>query len=79
MDLKRLKSAFERLEAVDDRLSYKVRSRSTSLSRPTPEQLGENYRHLSELTLELKDILREVILAAASRPKPPGAGQPETT
>jgi len=71
MDLKRLKAAYDRLEFMDDRLSYKVRPRSSSLSRPNLEQVAEQHRNLAELTLELKEIVREVILAAASRPKAP--------
>ena len=79
MDLKRLKAAYDRLESVDDRLSYKVRPRSTSLSRPNLEQVVEQHRNLAELTLELKNILREVILAAGSRPKPPASSGPGQT
>ncbi|MCB1032306.1 MAG: hypothetical protein KDD47_00540 [Acidobacteria bacterium] len=71
MDPQRLKQAFQKLESLDDRLSYKIRSGSSSLSRQTVEQLEERHRHLAEFTLELKDILRETILALGSRPKPP--------
>jgi hypothetical protein len=68
MDLKRLKSAFDRLELLDDRLTYKIRPRSGSLNRASLEQLEEKHRLLAEYTTELKDILRDVILAAATRP-----------
>lgn len=74
MDLKRLKKAYDSLDLLDDRLAYKLRPGRSSLSRATPEQLEERLKHLSEFTLELKDLLREVILAAASRPKAPGGG-----
>lgn len=73
MDPKRLKRAFQKLEALDDRLSYRLRRGSGSLSRMGVEQLEDRQRDLAEYTLELKDILRETILALGSRPKPPPA------
>ena len=73
MDPKRLKRAFQKLESLDDRMTYKVRRGSGSLSRLTVEQLEERHRDLAEYTVELKDILRETILAVGSRPKPPSS------
>ncbi len=71
MDPKRLKNAFKRLESLDDRMTYKLRRGSSSLSPSTVEQLEKRHRDLAEYTVELKDILRETIVAIGSRPKPP--------
>ena len=71
MDPKRLKQAFQKLESLDDRMTYKLRRSSGSLSRLTVEQLEERHRDLAEYTLELKDILRDTIVALGSRAKPP--------
>ncbi len=65
MDPQRLKSAYERLQLLDDRLTYKIRPHGGGLMRPSGEQLEEKMRHLAEYTVELKDILNEVILAFA--------------
>ncbi len=70
MDLKRLKKAYDQLESLDDRMTYKVRPRSSSLTRPGLEQLAEHHRLLAEYTIELKEVVQELIRAAASRPKP---------
>ena len=69
MDANRLKEAYQQLEALDDRLSYKLRSRS-SLMSPTTEQLDARLKDVASFTLELKDILREFMLAFAK----PGTG-----
>ncbi|HVS04371.1 MAG TPA: hypothetical protein VMT16_16520 [Thermoanaerobaculia bacterium] len=69
MDPARFKDAFGRLELLDDRLTYRVRSRSVkSRTAPTPELLDERLRDLAEMTLELKDVVRELMLAIASKP-----------
>jgi hypothetical protein len=69
MDPKRFKEAYERLDIVDDRLSYRIRSRSVRAhSAPTIESLDERMRDLAELTLELKDIFRETMEAIAAKP-----------
>ena len=69
MDPKRFKEASERLDVIDDRLSYKVRSRSVKArSAPTIDSLDERVRDLAELTLELKDILRDTMQAIAAKP-----------
>ena len=72
MDLKRLKQAYEQLQGLDERLTYKVRPRSGgALTRPGVDQLEEKIRELATYTVELKEILEEVILSAATRPKAP--------
>ncbi|MDY7092312.1 MAG: hypothetical protein SX243_04985 [Acidobacteriota bacterium] len=71
MDPQKLKEVYHRLEALDERLTYKVRPRSGGgLSRPSVEQLEERHRHLAEFTVELKDIVHGLIVAIATRPKP---------
>ena len=67
MDPNRFKEAFAKLEVLDDRLSYRVRrsaqNRSTEL-----EKLDERVRDVAEMVLELKDVVRELMLAIASKP-----------
>lgn len=76
MDSQRLKDAYYKLESLDERLTFKLRSRSGGgMVRPSVEQLEERMRDLSEYTLELKDVLRELILAFARKPGA-GAGPP---
>ena len=67
MDPNRLKEAYQQLESLDDRLSYKLRPKSSMIS-PTVDQVDAKLRDLANYTLELKDILREFMLAFAKRP-----------
>ncbi len=67
MDAKRFKEAYEKLQSLDDRLTYKVRPRSGSLSHATIEQLEERHRDLANYTVELKEILEELFLAIGSK------------
>lgn len=70
MDPQRLKKAYHRLESLDERLTYKVRPRAGGgLSRPSAEQLEEKHRHLAEYTVELKEIVHDLIVAIATRAK----------
>lgn len=70
MDPQRLKSAYGKLRTLDERLSYKVRPRAGGpLVRPSPDQLEEKVRDLARYTLELKEVVEELILAIGSRPK----------
>lgn len=77
MDPKRLKEAYQQLETLEDRLAYKIRPRSSMVSSPTTEQLDKKLTDIANFTLELKDILREVILSFAKQrqapPPPPQA------
>ena len=73
MDPNRFKDAYARLELLDDRLSHRIRSRSVrSRSSPTVESLDERVRDVAECLLDLKDIVRELMVAIASKP----AGKP---
>ena len=74
MDPQRMKRAYEKLQVLDERLTYKVRSAAGGgggFSRPGVEQLDERMRHLAEYTVELKEIVAELFVAIGSRPKPP--------
>ena len=72
MDSNRLKEAYQRLEALDERLRYKVKPRSSSMVSPTADQVDVKLRDLATYTLELKDIMREFMLAFARVRKPGG-------
>ena len=67
MDAKRFKEAYEKLQLLDDRLTYKVRPRGGSLSHATTEQLEERHRDLANYTVELKEILEELFLAIGGK------------
>ena len=73
MDPNRFKDAFAKLEVLDDRLSYKVR-RSSQNRSTEPEKLDERVRDVAEMVLELKDVVRELMLAIAAKP---GSKAPE--
>ncbi len=70
MDANRFHQAHERLQALDERMTYRVRPRPHS-SHYTLEQLEERYRDLAEYTLTLKEILGELFEAIAGRPASP--------
>ena len=71
MDPQRMKAAYQQLESLEDRLSYKIRPRPTNIS-PSVDQVDAKLKDLANFTLELKDILREFMLSFATRPQPPG-------
>lgn len=71
MDPKKMKEAYQRLEVLDDRLTYKVRSGTRTTIQPTPDQINAKVKDLAEYTLQLKDILREFMLAFAAKKKQP--------
>ncbi len=69
MDANRLKEAYQRLEALDERLTYKVKPKP-ALTTPSTDQVDAKLRDLAAYTLELKDILREFMLSFARARKP---------
>ncbi|MBV8201694.1 MAG: hypothetical protein JOZ15_13815 [Acidobacteria bacterium] len=72
MDAQRLRDAYQRLQSLDDRLTHKVRPRpGGALVRPSPDQLELALRDLATYTIEIKEIVEELILAIAGRPKGP--------
>jgi hypothetical protein len=71
MDPNRFKEAFARLEVLDDRLTYRLRSKSIQNRSSEPDRLDERVRDVAEYVLELKDIVRELMMAIASKSQPP--------
>ena len=68
MDPNRFKETYARLELLDDRLTYKVRSKSIQNRSAEPEKLDERVRDVAEMVLELRDVVRELMLAIAAKP-----------
>lgn len=71
MDPQRMKEAYQKLESLDERMTYKIRVRGTTV-QPTTDQLNAKLNDLSSYTIELKEILQEFILSFASRRPPEG-------
>ncbi|HEX2253570.1 MAG TPA: hypothetical protein VHQ65_09920 [Thermoanaerobaculia bacterium] len=70
MDPQRLKNAWQHLQSLDERLTYKVRPKTGgALTRPDPDRLEHQLRDLANYTVELKEIVGELILAIGTRPK----------
>jgi hypothetical protein len=69
MDPQRLKDAYQKLQQLDERLTYKVRPKTGSLNRPTPEQLEQSLRDLASYTVELKEVLHDLFQAIAGKAK----------
>lgn len=73
MDPKKMKAAYQKLQALDERLTYKVRPKSGGgYSRPGIEQVDEHLRHLADYTVELKEVVEELFKAIAARPETKG-------
>lgn len=70
MDPARFKEAYERLESLDERLTYKLRPRA-GLKTPSVEQLSEQMRDVQAYAVEIKEIVRDLFQAIAAKP---GAG-----
>lgn len=69
MDPKRFKEAYDRLEYLDDSMTYKVRRHGrTRLHSPGTEELDEAVKVLGDYTTELKEIMKELFLAIGSKP-----------
>lgn len=69
MDAKRFQEAFEHLQVLDDRLTYKVRARrGGSMGRMTLEQLEERQGVLAEYTIGIREVLQELFEAIAAKP-----------
>jgi hypothetical protein len=76
MDPQRLKEAYQKLQLLDELHTHKVKPRAGGgLVRPTAEVLEQQLRDLSNYTVELKEVVQELFLAIAGRPKPPEGGQ----
>ena len=68
MDPQKLKDVYERLESLDDRLGHRVRGRHPGPSRATLEQLEDRVKELATYTSELRELVRDLVLAFA-KPK----------
>jgi hypothetical protein len=74
MDPQRLKDTYQKLQSLDERMTHKVRpARGGALLRPSSEQLEAALRDLAAYTVELKEVVQELILSIASKPSPPGS------
>lgn len=70
MDPQRLKEAYQKLQSLDERLTYKIRPRGAGpLTRPNPDQLEQSLRDLASYTVELKEVVQELFLAIAGKPQ----------
>jgi len=70
MDPERLKQAYAKLKSLDERMTYKVRPRTGgSLTRASTDQLEERHRDLANYTVELKEVVQELILSIGSTKK----------
>ena len=70
MDPQRLKDAYQKLQMLDERLTYKVRPKAGgAMTRPNPEQLEQGLRDLATYTVELKEVVHELFLAIAGKAK----------
>ena len=74
MDSKRFHEALERLQALDEVSTYKVRPRAGAMRRLNIDQIAEQQRDLAEYTINLKEILHELFQAIASPNKPTEPG-----
>jgi hypothetical protein len=69
VDPNRFKEAYARLELLDDRLTYRIREKSVrSRGMASVENLDERVRDVAEYLLELRDVVRELMLAIAGKP-----------
>lgn len=70
MDPKRFKETYTKIELLEDRLAYRIRSRSVrARSAPGIDSLDERLRDLAEFTLDLKDCVKELMEAIAAKPE----------
>lgn len=70
MDPKRLKDVHDRLESLDDRLSYRLRARSSGPGRASLEQIEDRLRDLTEYSLELRTLVMDLLLGLVAKPDP---------
>jgi len=62
MDAQKLQSVYHRLDNLDERLTHRVRPRQPSnMGRLNPRQLEDRVKDLSEYTVELKEIVGELV------------------
>jgi hypothetical protein len=71
MDPQRMKDVYERLDVLDDRLGHRLRARGTS--RANLEQIEDKVRDLVEYSSELRQLVRDLVVAINTRPAPPAS------
>ena len=73
MDSRRFHAALEKLQALDELSTYKVRPRAGAMRRLNIDHLAEQHKDLAEYTIALKEILHELFAAIATptEPSPP--------
>jgi hypothetical protein len=73
MDPQKMKDAYQKLQSLDDRLTWRVRPRAGGpMTRPSVENLEQGMRELAQYTVELKEVLDDLFQAIASKPAAPG-------
>ncbi len=70
MDSRRFHAALEKLQALDELSTYKVRPRAGAMRRLNIDQLAEQHKDLAEYTIALKEILHELFQAIATPSQP---------
>ena len=75
MDPQKVKDVYERLEVLDERMTHRVRPRpGGALMRLSTEQLEEKLRDLAAYTVELRQLVQELVEAIAAKAGGPTAG-----
>ena len=68
MDPQKIKDVFDRLELLDERMTHRVRPRpGGALMRLSTEQLEEKLRDLAAYTVELRELVKELVVAIAAK------------
>jgi hypothetical protein len=65
MDPQKIKDVYERLEQLDDRLGHRLRARQGP-GRLTLEQLEDRVKDIAAFSSELRDLVRDLVLAFAT-------------
>ena len=69
MNAKQLAEVGQRLELLDERLTYKIRPRrQVSMSPASTQQLEERLKDLAEFSIELKELLQDLVRALGDEP-----------
>ncbi len=67
MDPERFRTVYQRLQNLDEGSTYKVRPK-IGMHRPTVEELDDKARALAAYTIELREIVEELMQAIAAKP-----------
>ncbi len=75
MDPQRFREVYERVKALDESATYKVRPKRHSFHRATQEELEDHAKVMAHYVIELREIVQELmeaIAAKAGSPPPKG-------